>query len=159
MFYKCTNFFVIQQEKSIFVENYNTMKRICTILSLLLLVGCNSGKVEQSAADVYNLTGSITVNKQCDLEWILRYEQNDIKALVERAATEPSDCDVMFFGSSSIRLWKSLQQDMAPLVVVNRGYGGATYRDLHYNYKTVMAHYNPKAFVIYCDNDLRTKPS
>lgn len=93
----------------------------------------------------------------CDSEWIHRYDEKDLVKLNERARTEDKECDVMFFGSSSIRRWKSLQQDMAPLKVVNRGYGGATLRDLHHNYDIVMADYRPKCFVIYCDNDLHTK--
>lgn len=138
------------------------MKRILFILSVLIAVSCannqNAESQQPEQSNIYTIDSSLPVTKQCDLEWILRYEDKDIKALRERAAVEPSECDVMFFGSSSIRLWKSLKEDFAPLTVVNRGYGGATLRDLHYNYNTVMAHYKPKAFVFYCDNDLRTKP-
>ena len=134
------------------------MKTLFILLSALLISGCASKSAEQKSADTYTVNGTISISKQCDMEWILRYEDNDIKAIKERAATEPAECDVMFFGSSSMRLWSTLKEDMAPLTVVNRGYGGATLRDLHYNYPTVMAHYRPKAFVFYCDNDLRTKP-
>ena len=138
------------------------MKGILFILSVLFAVSCaNNQTTEAQPAEqssVYTINSSLPVTKQCDMEWILRYEDKHIKTLRERAVSEPSDCDVMFFGSSSIRLWKSLKEDFAPLTVVNRGYGGATLRDLHYNYNTVMAHYKPKAFVFYCDNDLRTKP-
>ena len=127
------------------------MRFVTLILTLTLFVGCAQTKQQQSA-DKFTINGTISVKKECNTEWILRYEDNDIKALKERAAVEPTECDVMFFGSSSIRLWSTLKEDMAPLTVVNRGYGGATLRDLHYNYPTVMAHYRPKAFVFYCDN-------
>lgn len=134
------------------------MRSIVLVFSILLFVGCGSDTSKSTQSDVFHLKGQLSVEKLCDMEWICRYEDSDIKVIKERAAVEPSECDVMFFGSSSIRRWESLAQDMAPLKVVNRGYGGATLRDLHYNYKTVMAHYKPKAFVFYCDNDLRTKP-
>ena len=138
------------------------MRRLFTLIALLLcLVGSASAAKKKSKTaqpETHTVTGEIGVSKTSNMEWVLRYEAKDIATLRERAKSEPSKCDVMFFGSSSIRLWKSLKQDMAPLTVVNRGYGGATLRDLHYNYKTVMAHYRPKAFVIYCDNDLRTSP-
>jgi len=138
------------------------MKRILFTLCVLFAVSCannqSSESLQSEQSNVYTINSSLPVTKQCDMEWILRYEDKHIKTLRERAKTEPSDCDVMFFGSSSIRLWKSLKEDFAPLTVVNRGYGGATLRDLHYNYNTVMALYKPKAFVFYCDNDLRTKP-
>lgn len=109
-------------------------------------------------SDKIEVSGTLKVHHLCDSAWIHRYDQKYIATLIERAQSEEKQCDVMFFGSSSIRLWKSLQQDMAPLKVVNRGYGGATLRDLHYNYPIVMADYQPKAFVLYCDNDLRTNP-
>lgn len=128
------------------------------IFATVFFASCISKTTEQNIDDKYEISGTIEVKKSCDKEWILRYEDSDIKALKERAEVESAQCDVLFFGSSSIRLWKSLKEDFAPLTVVNRGYGGATLRDLHYNYNTVMAHYKPKAFVFYCDNDLRTKP-
>ena len=134
------------------------MKILFILLLALFISGCATKSAVQNSADKYIVEGTISVRKECDMKWILRYEDKDIKAIKERAAVEPSECDVMFFGSSSIRLWSTLKEDMAPLTVVNRGYGGATLRDLHYNYPTVMAHYRPKAFVFYCDNDLRTKP-
>ena len=134
------------------------MKNLFFLLLALLLSSCAPKATEQTQSDKYTVEGTISVSRECDIEWLTRYEAKDIKALRDRAAVEPAECDVMFFGSSSIRRWKSLHEDMAPLTVVNRGYGGATLRDLHYNYHTVMAHYKPKAFVFYCDNDLRTKP-
>jgi lysophospholipase L1-like esterase len=135
------------------------MKTLLVLLSALFIAGCAPKQQTNEASEgKYTVEGTISVSKECDIEWLTRYEDKHIKALHERAAVEPSECDVMFFGSSSIRRWKSLAEDMAPLTVVNRGYGGATLRDLHYNYATVMAHYKPKAFVFYCDNDLRTKP-
>ena len=132
------------------------MKRILTLLLALFALGCAPKSAEQAQSDKYTIEGAITVSKECDVEWLTRYEEKYIKALKERAAVEPAECDVMFFGSSSIRLWKSLHEDMAPLTVVNRGYGGATLRDLHYNYATVMDTYQPKAFVLYCDNDIKS---
>ena len=134
------------------------MKQLLILFASIFTLSCASKSSENVPSDKYTVEGTIAVSKECDLKWITRYEEKDIQALRDRAAVEPAECDVMFFGSSSIRMWKSLKEDFAPLTVVNRGYGGATLRDLHYNYKTVMAHYKPKAFVFYCDNDLRTKP-
>ena len=113
------------------------------------------GVVEQRVGgDVYRITSSLPVEYAEDMEWVLRYDDNDVEELRRRAAVEDKECDVLFFGSSSIRLWSTLQEDMAPLKVVNRGYGGAMLRDMHYNYKTVLDDYRPRAFVFYCDNDL-----
>ncbi|MDC6479216.1 hypothetical protein PQZ08_05095 [Flavobacteriaceae bacterium] len=37
---------------------------------------------------------------------------------------------ILFIGSSSIRLWKTLIEDMKPYSVIQRGYGGAHFRDM-----------------------------
>ena len=130
------------------------------IFALLLTSCCGGatksvGAVEQCGdAQVYHIQTTLPIDYSEDMEWVLRYDDNDVEALRQRALTEEKACDVLFFGSSSIRLWKTLEEDMAPLKVVNRGYGGAMMRDLHYNYHTVLADYAPEAFVFYCDNDL-----
>lgn len=109
---------------------------------------------ENDSTAIYLAEGCIQVTKESDMEWITRYA-DQIKALEEKAAADSvSEVDVVFFGSSSIRLWKGLEEMMSPLRVVNRGYGGATVRDIHYNYRSIMAHYRPKAFVVFCDNDI-----
>ena len=127
----------------------------------LCAVGCSApkslrvGAVEKSrSGDTYHITSSLPVDYSEAMEWVLRYDKSDVEELRQRALIEDKECDVLFFGSSSIRLWRSLADDMAPLKVVNRGYGGAQLRDIHYNYETVLADYRPKAFVFYCDNDL-----
>lgn len=132
------------------------MKRIAIIcISVLLICGCRqTGTVNGEMSGTYVAEGVIPVRSESDIEWITRYE-DQIKDLEEKATADTlSEVDVVFFGSSSIRLWKGLEEMMNPLRVVNRGYGGATLRDIHYNYKRVLAHYRPKAFVIFCDNDI-----
>lgn len=137
-----------------------TVKRgllLSAVVLLLAVCGCYAqvGKIEQRAGgDVFHIDTSLPVDYVEEMDWVLRYDQNDVEELRQRALTDEKECDVLFFGSSSIRLWKSLQEDMAPLKVVNRGYGGAQLRDIHYNYETVLADYRPRAFVFYCDNDL-----
>ena len=122
------------------------------VVLLLAVCGCYAqvGKIEQRAGgDVFHIDASLPVDYVEEMDWVLRYDQNDVEELRQRALTDEKECDVLFFGSSSIRLWKSLQEDMAPLKVVNRGYGGAQLRDIHYNYETVLADYRPRAFVFY----------
>lgn len=136
------------------------MKRevfVVAVAAMLLVSGCYAqvGSVERrDGGVVYHIDSTLPVDYVEDMEWVLRYDNNDVEELRQRALTEDKECDVLFFGSSSIRLWRSLQEDMAPLKVVNRGYGGAQLRDIHYNYETVLADYRPRAFVFYCDNDL-----
>lgn len=50
-------------------------------------------------------------------------EVSQLRALDE-LESYPDDA-VLFFGSSSIRLWDNIAEDMAPLVPIRRGFGGA----------------------------------
>ena len=126
---------------------------------LLIISGCGPTQQDKTnetaeSSSTYLIEECIPVRKESDMKWITRYS-DQIEALEAKAAADSiSDIDVMFFGSSSIRLWKGLEEMMSPLRVVNRGYGGATIRDIHYNYPVIMSHYKPEAFVIFCDNDI-----
>lgn len=136
--------------------------RLILFLALISAVSCvNSQKhvvesnyvVSQDTVSV-SINGSVPVSGEWDAKWIHRYVA-DVEKLAEKAAADPrEEIDVVFFGSSSIRLWKGLEEMMAPLSVANRGYGGATVRDILVNYDKLMAQYRPKAFVIFCDNDI-----
>ena len=100
------------------------------------------------------INGNVPVSGVWDAGWLHRYAADVEELAAEAAADQRKDIDVVFFGSSSIRLWNGLEEMMAPLSVVNRGYGGATVRDILVNYDKLMAHYSPKAFVVFCDNDI-----
>lgn len=79
---------------------------------------------------------------------VLAYETADL-------ATPPKPGGVLFYGSSSIRLWKTLSTDFAGINVVNRGFGGSTAPDaLKYLDRLVLPH-KPATIVFYeGDNDL-----
>jgi len=61
---------------------------------------------------------------------------------------------VVFLGSSSIRLWESIQQDLAPLKVVRRGYGGARYRDLAIHTPKLIQWLKFSKAVVFIANDI-----
>jgi lysophospholipase L1-like esterase len=62
---------------------------------------------------------------------------------------------IVFTGSSSIKKWLSLQADMAPLPVENRGFGGAIIKQVtHYSDRMIVP-LKPKLVVFYCgENDI-----
>ena len=62
---------------------------------------------------------------------------------------------VLFLGSSSIRRWEDIAEDMAPYPVVRRGYGGASYLDLDHYAKRLLAGQQPAAVVLFCGNDIK----
>jgi lysophospholipase L1-like esterase len=62
---------------------------------------------------------------------------------------------IVFTGSSSIAYWGSLVNDMKPLAVINRGFGGSEYTDINHYADRVVIAYHPVAVVVYAgDNDL-----
>lgn len=62
---------------------------------------------------------------------------------------------VVFYGSSSIRLWGSLERDFAGVPVVNLGFGGSTLAACSWFFWRVVRPVAPQAMVVYAgDNDL-----
>lgn len=77
------------------------------------------------------------------------------KDIAAFAADRPGQGGIVFTGSSSIRLWKSLKQDFPGLPVLNRGFGGSVAHDLSVHFETVIARHAPKLLVTYTgSNDL-----
>lgn len=71
------------------------------------------------------------------------------------AATPPKPCGFLFTGSSSVRFWKTLDQDMAPYPVTNRGFGGSQIADVNLYFDQVVTPYHPRAIFFYAgENDL-----
>jgi hypothetical protein len=67
----------------------------------------------------------------------------------------PASCQVLFVGSSSIRKWTTLAHDMAPLPVINRGFGGSHIEYVNRWFDQIVAPYKPRAIVFYAgENDL-----
>ena len=84
--------------------------------------------------------------------------ENEIRAFEEAdRASPPAPGQVLFIGSSSIRMWTSLAEDMKPVPVLNRGFGGSQTRDVIEVFDRIVFPYRPSAIVYYCgDNDLGT---
>lgn len=74
-------------------------------------------------------------------------------------AAKPADKGgIVFTGSSSIRLWKTLKEDFPGLPVLNRGFGGSVANDLIVHFDTVVGRHEPKLLVTYTgSNDINAK--
>ena len=70
---------------------------------------------------------------------------------LESAASEN---ELLFVGSSSVRLWKNIENDMSPYKSVKRGYGGAHYYDLIHFTDRLVANHKPKAILLFVANDI-----
>jgi len=72
----------------------------------------------------------------------------------------PPPGGIVFVGSSSIRFWDSLAEDMAPLAVIRRGFGGAHMTHVIHNARRVITPYAPRAVVVFVGgNDIASGKS
>lgn len=82
------------------------------------------------------------------------YEE-EIKRLEKDYTKTANEAETIFYGSSSIRLWTSLNEDFKELKPVNLGFGGSTLAACVWFFERVMTPYHPKRIIIYAgDNDL-----
>jgi lysophospholipase L1-like esterase len=84
---------------------------------------------------------------------ILEFEKQD------NLNTPPRNA-VLFIGSSSIRLWKTLPEDFPEIPVINRGFGGSQYQDLAKYANRIVIPYKPRLIIVYSgDNDIKNRKS
>lgn len=81
--------------------------------------------------------------------------EDDVKKLEALKGTLPYTPETIFYGSSSIRLWEDLYEDLKPLHPVNLGFGGSTLAACVWFFDRIMEPYNPRHIVCYAgENDL-----
>lgn len=116
------------------------MKTLCsrTLVALLLVAGAATAAAAQTE----------TIDPTRFEEAIQAFEAED-------RAMMPPEGAIVVTGSSSIRRWHpTLKQDLAPLTVIPRGFGGSTMEDVEYFLDRIVIKYKPRAVVIYeGDND------
>src|SRR4051812_19049654 len=67
----------------------------------------------------------------------------------------PAKGGIVFVGSSSIRMWKSLAQDFPQHNVLNRGFGGSEIADSTFFADRIIFPYEPRMVVLYAGgNDI-----
>jgi len=72
----------------------------------------------------------------------------------------PAKDPILFIGSSSFTLWKSVKEDFPGYPILNRAFGGSTLSDLIYYVKDIVYPYQPRQIVIYCgENDFAANDS
>ena len=79
----------------------------------------------------------------------------DAFVAADRAAP-PAPCQVLFVGSSSFVKWRdTLAADMAPIPVINRGFGGSHIEYVNRWFDEIVAPYRPRSIVFYAgENDI-----
>ena len=65
----------------------------------------------------------------------------------------PPQGAILFVGSSSVRLWKTLAQDFPDHKVINRGFGGSQMSDVVRYADRIILRYKPKIIVVRAGNN------
>jgi lysophospholipase L1-like esterase len=95
--------------------------------------------------------------------YVARFTLDDPRALAPEVLwfgakdrlSRPQGDVTVFTGSSTIAHWSSLQEDMAPLRVLNRGINGARIHQITYYVDRIIIPYRPRAVVLYAgENDI-----
>jgi lysophospholipase L1-like esterase len=67
----------------------------------------------------------------------------------------PTPDGIIFFGSSTFTLWSTIEQDMSPWAIVNRGFGGSKMADMTRYFDRVILPHKPWAIVLFAGtNDI-----
>ncbi|MDG2308356.1 MAG: SGNH/GDSL hydrolase family protein [Candidatus Binatia bacterium] len=130
------------------------MRRIVLLVVLALAPACSRTTVtsEPSILDSVACVRNEVADERAGLdvwnETMDRFERGD-------AENPTASTPVVFVGSSSIVFWQTVKDDMAPLPVLNRGFGGSATRQATHNVERIVLPYDPRAVVLYeGDNDL-----
>lgn len=86
--------------------------------------------------------------------------QEEVNNLVSHTDSiwDSSKETIVFTGSSSIRLWKDLQERFPNKQILNMGFGGSQSADLERYLDELIIKYNPvKVFIYEGDNDIQSK--
>jgi hypothetical protein len=75
-------------------------------------------------------------------------EQGDPSIREVRPNPPAADRAIVFTGSSSIRFWETLAHDMAPLNVVNRGFGGSQMAHVTCYATKIVLPFSPSAVMV-----------
>ena len=108
--------------------------------------------IKQSLADGIDVLSAVAKSMSGDpAAW-----ESSIRRFEARDRLNPPPAGVIVFtGSSSITFWATLEQDMAPLPVINRGFGGARIDDVVYYARRIVIPYRPRAVVLFAGtNDI-----
>jgi len=110
--------------------------KIPVLLLLLVILSCSPTRIYQDLPEVK--------------AW-----ETDISNFEKLDNSESyADNAVLFSGSSSIRLWKTLATDMAPFSVIQRGFGGSKLSDFTVYGDRIFSPHKCSALVMFVANDI-----
>lgn len=85
----------------------------------------------------------------------MQWYENEVRRLEQEKASLQYEPKMLFYGSSSIRLWDTLYQDFSSYQPVNLGFGGSTLAACVWFFDRLLTPYRPASIIVYAgDNDL-----
>lgn len=109
----------------------------------------------RSSLDEIGLWLFTQLNRNKNSEGFLRFEK-EIEEFEKLDKIESySSNAILVTGSSYIRLWKTIKQDLAPHEIIHRGFGGSNIVEMAYYIDRIMGKHDFKAIVFYSgSNDI-----
>ncbi len=121
--------------------------RIVVSFAAAALLSCRTAPVSTSSVQAVSAPASAASWKTWEPD-IAAFEASD-------RVSPPKPASVLFVGSSSIRVWPSLQSDFPGVAVIQRGFGGSELGDVVHFVPRIVIPYRPRLIVLYAgDNDL-----
>lgn len=115
--------------------------KVSTLVACLLVLG-ETGAMAQERPDPARFSADIEAFEAAD-----------------RQAAPPVG-EILFVGSSSIRMWDSLHNDFPDFEIIQRGFGGSHFSDLLHFADRIVFPYEPRLIVVYeGDNDIESGTS
>lgn len=124
------------------------IKKYSFFLIIIVLLACNNNDTAQMDAAAEPEAATETANS------LERFEAEIVKFGEARESVHQEEV-IVFTGSSSIRMWETLSEDMSPMPVVNHGFGGSTLPEVNYYFDKLITNLQPRKVVLYCgENDI-----
>jgi len=153
------------RELALAVRYTSAMTTIRILIALafvfITIPGCRSGEKTSAAEASGNATQPSAAEPAANPAAPLAdaapaWYENEIRAFeAADAVSPPEPGQILFTGSSSVRMWTTLAEDMAPMPVLNRGFGGSKTNEVLAVFDRIVVPYEPSVIVYYCgDNDL-----
>ncbi len=146
--------------------NFNKTKNISLFILIIFIFSCNNNQLVSSQKvkkhDTIRISRLFLDNDKIEYDLsnyfnmsrINRFDREIERFLISDIENFPEKGQILFTGSSSIRIWKSLDSDMSGLKTIRRGFGGATIPESIYYIDEIIFPYEPSKIVFYCgEND------
>jgi len=115
---------------------------LCLLIACVVL-GLVGGGCKSSPSASYNPRLPYVSNKKIPHNYA-RWEKEIAAYEAADTINRPPKGGILFVGSSTIRLWKTLEQDFPKHKVINRGFGGCEIADVTYYADRIVVPYEPK---------------